>query len=94
MSDGDYRFVEHMRKPFLDIKNTLQQRATFSDALWTELEEKFLAADFGPSTSMWLIQRLQQRVKEEDLRSGAQVYAVLCEELIHLLGNQSSLRFA
>ena len=62
--------------------------------LWDELEESLLRADVGPSTTMWLIERLQQRVNEEKMKSGAQVQRALREELTKLLGKSAGLRFA
>ena len=53
-----------------------------------------MQADVGPSTTMWLIERLQQRVNEEKMKSGAQVQRALREELTKLLGKSAGLRFA
>ena len=61
-----------------------------TNELWDELEESLLRADVGPSTTMWLIERLQQRVNEEKMRTGAQVQRALREELTKLLGKSAS----
>ncbi len=65
-----------------------------TDALWDELEESLLRADVGPSTTMWLLKRLQQRAIQERMKSGAQVQRALREELTKLLGKPADLRFA
>jgi fused signal recognition particle receptor len=65
-----------------------------TDDLWIELEEALLGADVGPSTSEWLLKRLQQRVTEERMKTGTQVQRALREELAKLLGQPSPLRIA
>lgn len=65
-----------------------------TEDLWLELEETLLAADIGPSTTMWLIERLQQRVTDERLKTGEQVQHALREELVKLLGKPAPLTFA
>jgi fused signal recognition particle receptor len=65
-----------------------------TDDLWLELEEALLGADVGPSTSEWLLKRLQQRVTEERMKTGTQVQRALREELAKLLGQPSPLRIA
>jgi len=65
-----------------------------TDDLWLELEEALLGADVGPSTSEWLLKRLQQRVMEERMKTGTQVQRALREELAKLLGQPSPLRIA
>ena len=65
-----------------------------TDDLWDELEEALLGADVGPSTTMWLLDRLKERVTAERMKTGAQVQRALREELVQLLGNPSQLNFA
>ena len=65
-----------------------------TDDLWDELEETLLGADVGPSTTMWLLDRLKERVTAERMKTGAQVQRALREELVKLLGKPSSLNFA
>src|SRR5205807_6199312 len=55
---------------------------------------ELLAADVGPNTTDWLMKRLRQRATEEGMRTGAQIQRALREELVHLLGKPSPLRFA
>jgi signal recognition particle GTPase len=94
VSEEQYRFLERTRKLFHRIENALQPHEILSDTLWEDLKENLLAADISPATSLWLIQRLQQRVKEEEIHSGSQVSRILRQELIHLLGYPSPLRFS
>ncbi len=65
-----------------------------TDELWDELEEALLAADVGPSTTIWLMERLRRRAAEEQMRTSTQVQRALREELVALLGKPSPLRFS
>src|SRR5207244_5548654 len=57
-------------------------------------EETLLGADVGPSTTMWLLDRLKERVTQEHMKTGAQVQRALREELVQLLGKPTPLNFA
>ena len=87
-------FLGRTRQLFTRLGNTVQETDTITDDLWDELEESLLAADVGPGTTDWLIERLRQRVEEEHMRTGSQAQQALREELASLLGPSSSLRFA
>jgi fused signal recognition particle receptor len=89
-----FNFLQRTRQLFNRIGTTVEQSDTITDALWDELEEELLAADVGPSTTLWLMDRLRQRATEEHMRTGAQIQRALREELVHLLGKPSPLRFA
>ncbi len=89
-----FGFLSRTRQIFNRIGTTVQETDTITDDLWDELEESLLGADVGPSTSMWLIQRLRQRVEAEHMRTGSQVQRALREELVELLGETAPLRFS
>jgi fused signal recognition particle receptor len=89
-----FGFLNRTRQMFSRVSNTIQQTDNITDELWDELEESLLGADVGPGTSIWLIERLRQRVEEEHMNTGAQVQRALREELASLLGTSSSLRFS
>lgn len=89
-----FGFLNRTRQLFSRLGQTVQQTDTITDEMWEELEESLLAADVGPSTTMWLIERLRERAEQEKMRSGSQVQRALREELTYLLGKPSSLRFA
>src|SRR5207249_4411817 len=55
---------------------------TITDELWDNLEESLLSADVGPSTTMWLIERLRERAAQENMKTGSQVRRALQEELV------------
>ncbi len=89
-----FSFLQRTRQLFSRMSSTVAQNDTITDELWDDLEEQLLAADVGPSTSTWLIERLHQRVQEEHLRTGTQIQRALREELAALLGKPSALRFS
>jgi fused signal recognition particle receptor len=93
-SEQRFTFLNRTRQLFSRLSNTVQDTDIITDSLWDEMEESLLGADVGPSTTLWLIDRLRQRVQDENLRTGSQVQAALREELSTLLGKPSSLRFS
>lgn len=93
-SEQRFTFLNCTRQLFSRLGNTVQDTDIITDSLWDEMEESLLGADVGPSTTLWLIDRLRQRVQDENLRTGSQVQAALREELSTLLGKPSSLRFS
>ena len=89
-----FGFLSRTRQLFSRMGNTVRETDTITDSLWDELEESLLGADVGPSTTLWLIDRLRQRVATEHMRTGAQVQQALREELTTLLGKPSAIRFS
>ena len=87
-----FGFLNRTKQLFKRLNDTIEETDTISDDLWDELEEALLATDVGPSTSMWLIERLRERATEEHMRTGAQVQQALRQELVALLGKPSLLR--
>jgi len=64
--------LSRTRKLFGRLGDSFKQDI-ISDELWDELEEALLSADVGPSTTSWLMERLHQRVAEEQMHTGSQV---------------------
>ncbi|HXX77806.1 MAG TPA: signal recognition particle receptor subunit alpha, partial [Ktedonobacteraceae bacterium] len=85
--------LSRTRKLFGRLGDSFKQD-NITDELWDELEEALLSADVGPSTTSWLMERLHQRVAEEQMHTGSQVQKALREELVALLDKPSPLRFA
>ena len=85
--------LSRTRKIFGRIGDSFRQN-DITDDLWDELEEGLIGADVGPSTSMWLMERLRQRATEEQMRTGNQVQQALREELVKLLGKPAPLQFS
>ena len=89
-----FNFLSRTKQLFARMSNTVQETDTITDSLWDELEESLLGADVGPSTTLWLIDRLRQRATAENMRTGAQVQLALRQELAALLGKSSPIRFS
>ena len=58
-----FGFLGRTRQLFNRLGNTVQETDIITDDLWDELEELLLGADVGPSTTLWLIDRLRQRTE-------------------------------
>lgn len=86
--------LSRTRRLFGRISESFVKQTPITDDLWDELEEALLSADVGPSTTMWLIERLHQRETQEQMRNASQVQAALREELVKLLGKPAGLRFS
>lgn len=56
-----------------------------TDEMWDELEELLILADVGVETTMALVERLRERVREEHVRQADQVQQMLKQELLALL---------
>lgn len=56
-----------------------------TDEIWEDLEALFIQADMGVPTTLALIETLQGRVRQENLRRNEQLSVVLKEELRNLL---------
>jgi len=89
-----FGFLQRTRQMFSKISTTVEQNDTITDSLWDDLEEELLEADVGPSTTVWIMDRLRERAAAEGMRTGAQVQRALREEMTSLLGKPSPLRFS
>ncbi len=85
--------LSRTRRIFSRVGDAFKQ-PDITDDLWDELEESLLQADVGPSTTLWLIDRLKQRVASEHMKTSTQVQRALREELVALLGKPAPLNFA
>jgi fused signal recognition particle receptor len=61
-------------------------RRGLTDEAWEELEEALIAADVGVEASLEIVQGLQQRAREENIRTGDEALALLKEVLRLELG--------
>jgi len=63
------------------------------EELFEELEEALIQADCGVETSLFLVDRLRERAKEEKITESEQLKDVLVEEIVELLQkNAASLK--
>ncbi len=89
-----FNFLSRTRQLFSRLGNTVQETDVITDSLWDEMEESLLGADVGPGTTLWLIERLRTRARDENMQTGSQVQRALREELTALLGKPSSIRYS
>jgi len=64
---------------------SLFDRSTVDEAVWAELEELLISADVGFSTTEKLLERVQQRAKEEKFNQGSAVRDALQQEMVKIL---------
>ena len=84
--DKTQQGVKRSRESWFGKIAGLFDRPRVEDEVWDELEELLIAADVGVATTQKLIEKVKQRVRAEKLSEGAQVRAVLKEEMVNLLG--------
>ena len=73
------------RQGFFGRISTLFQANEITDDTWTELEELLIQADLGVNTALEVVEKLQARVKKENLKRVEDVRAALKAELVSLL---------
>jgi fused signal recognition particle receptor len=90
-----FGFLNRTRQLFSRMSATVEESDVITDELWDDLEESLLGADVGPSTTIWIMERLRTRAATEQIRTGTQLQRALREELAQLLGTTpASLRFS
>lgn len=67
------------------VESVLAVFTKIDEALFEELEEALIMADMGVETSLFIIERLRERVKRERVTNGEEVKAILKEEIAHIL---------
>jgi fused signal recognition particle receptor len=87
-SEDEVKLEESLTKTrttFFGRVSQLFQANEISDDLWDELEEALVMADVGLSTSEELVAATRERVRAQGIRSSADAYEVLKEEMVRLL---------
>ncbi len=80
-------FVEKVEQIFTGYKK-------IDDDLFEELEEVLIRSDVGVSTSMELVERLRQEVKQRKISDPQELTKVLQELIAELLGEEEAILFA
>jgi fused signal recognition particle receptor len=75
------------RQGFFGRISTLFQANEITEDTWTELEELLIQADLGVNTALQVVERLQARVKKDNLKRVEDVRAGLKAELVSLLAS-------
>ena len=77
--------VKRSRDSWFGKVTRLFDRAKVDDAVWEELEELLVSADVGVDTAEDLIRSVKERVKQEKVTEGPQVWEVLKQEMVRKL---------
>ncbi len=72
------------------IDNVLSSFRTVDEELFEELEEALIMADIGVDTSLFIIEELRKRAKEQSISESQQLKSVLKEIITEILINQES----
>jgi fused signal recognition particle receptor len=82
--------LEKTRDSFTDrVSEALNLSLTIDDDLFEELEEILVTADVGVNTSMVIIDRLKQKIKEKKIKEPQQIKPCLKEVLLEMLSVDS-----
>jgi fused signal recognition particle receptor len=91
-------FAKSLRDSLTRTRNTVFSRVAgllgaseITEETWDKLEELLIRADVGVSTTMYLVDRLRQRAKNEAILQAGELQKALREELRALLPDASPL---
>ncbi|PJI06615.1 MULTISPECIES: signal recognition particle-docking protein FtsY [Clostridium] len=70
------------------ITDMLSSTVRIDDDLYDELEEILITSDIGVETSLYIIDKLKEKIKEKNLKDPALVKDCLKEVIVDILGNQ------
>ena len=73
------------------VNNVLKAFVKIDEDLLEELEEILIAADVGVDTSVEIIGRLREQIKERRLSDGVEVKDALCEIIAEIIGENEGL---
>ncbi|MBU3142108.1 signal recognition particle-docking protein FtsY [Clostridium sp. CF012] len=73
------------------VSEVLNLAITIDDDLYEELEEILITADIGVETSIYVIDKLKKKVKENKIKDPTEIRPCLKEVLIDILGNDENL---
>ncbi|NLP43283.1 MAG: signal recognition particle-docking protein FtsY [Peptococcaceae bacterium] len=83
------------REGFVDkVEQIFSRTGKIDEELYEELEDILIQADVGVNTSLELVEKLRQAVKERKLSDPEMLREVMQEQIREILGEQSSLNFA
>lgn len=83
--------LQKTRSSFFDRVGAIFQANEITEELWEELEEALILGDVGMTTTMTLVERTRDRVAAEGIKSTADAYLVLKQEMVRLLASDEAL---
>lgn len=72
------------------VSEVLKLAITIDDELYEELEEILITADIGVETSIYVIEKLKEKVKEDKIRNPAEIIPCLREVIMDILGEDEN----
>lgn len=72
------------------ISDVLKSTVSIDDDLYDELEEILITADIGMDTSIYIIENLKQRIKEDKVKDPSLVNEYLKNVIIDIMGEKKS----
>ncbi|NEZ46058.1 signal recognition particle-docking protein FtsY [Clostridium niameyense] len=71
------------------VTSILNLAITIDEDLYEELEEILITADIGVETSLKIIERLKEKVKEEKIKDPAEIKPCLKEVILEIIGKEN-----
>ena len=81
LSKGLNKTKEHLSKK---IDNLIKRSSHFDSSFWEELEEILITADVGFNTTIEIVEKLKERVKEDNIKDPNEFKKLFQEEVIKL----------
>jgi len=72
------------------VSEVLNLAVTIDDELYEELEEILITSDIGVETSVYVIEKLKIKVKEDKIKDPAEIRPCLKEVIIDILGEEEN----
>lgn len=72
------------------VSEVLNLAMTIDDELYEELEEILITSDIGVETSVYVIEKLKKKVKEDKIKDPAEIRPCLKEVIIEILGEEEN----
>ena len=70
------------------INNVLHGFKTINEEVYDELEEILISSDIGVKTTMDIIDRIKERVKEDKIADPSNIIKILKQEILEILGDR------
>ncbi len=73
------------------VSEVLKLAITINDELYEELEEILITSDIGVETSIFIIEELKKKVREEKIKDPEEIRPCLKEVIVQILGEDDNL---
>ena len=92
-------FFEKLKDGLTKTRNSITEKVsevlnlamTIDDELYEELEEILITSDIGVETSVYVIDKLKKKVREDKIKDPAEIRPCLKEVIIDILGEEENL---